>query len=139
MNNLDLVDRDAIMAEEKKNVNGTYHILVPSATKASSLPGASKLMVLPKSGTGSGTIDVSTLRKPATTLSTSLLKKSTSTKMKIGVKLTATDNYGSTTGTNEENFEEVEDTQKAALEADRKAKQTADDEALARRLQLELK
>jgi putative heme iron utilization protein len=97
-------------------------------------------MVLPKSGTGSGSIDVSTLRKPATTLSThSLLKKSTSTKMKIGVKLSSTDNNGSTTGTNEENFEEVEDTQKAALEADRKAKQTADDEALARRLQLELK
>jgi len=148
MNNLDMVDRDAILAEEKKSMNGTNqnnNILVPSATKASSLPGASKLVVVPKSipemSTTSTNTEFSTLRKPNSTLTThSLLRKPASSKVKMGVKLTVSDHDNHTAdGTNEETFEEVEDTQRAALEADRKAKQTAEDEAFARRLQLELK
>ena len=145
MDKLDLVDRHAqiIGMEDKNQANGISNILLPSATKASSLPGASKLIVAPKPGpatSGGATCDISSLRKPATSMTNhSLLKKPMSSKVRIGVKLTTPDHVSSNATTdNGETFEDVEETQKAALEADRKAKQTADDEALARRLQLEL-
>jgi ADP-ribosylation factor GTPase-activating protein 2/3 len=140
MSHLDMADhRDA--QEEKNNQikanNNNNNVLVPSATKASSLPGASKLLVSAASIKAPN--DVSTLRKPAVNLTNnSLLKKPTSSKIRMGVKLTTSDYAHTHAAADEESFENVEDTQKASLEADRKAQQMAEDEALAKRLQAEL-
>lgn len=144
--NLDLVD-EKNQQEEAKNklqaarVNGggtSAGMLQPKAQLASSMTGASKLIVTPKLST---TTAGSMLRKPTT--SSSLLKKTTtatSSKMrinKLSMKLPVNGAGGN--DIDDDNFEDIEQTQKNVKEAEEKAKQLAEDEALAKKLQVEMK
>ena len=102
------------------------------ATLASSMPGASKLVVSkPPAGGGSKVV----LRKPSSgNLSASkILKKKPSN---VGSKLRV--NKLSANGDAEDGFEDIETTQKKVAEAEKEAQQVAADEELARKLQEEL-
>ena len=142
--NLDLVDEknqqeEAIKKLQAARVNGggnSAGMLQPKAQLASSMSGASKLIVTPKLSTAG-----SMLRKPTT--SSSLLKKSTtatSSKMRIN-KLSMKLPFNGAGGNDNDgdNFEDIEQTQKNVKEAEEKAKQLAEDEALAKKLQAEMK
>jgi ADP-ribosylation factor GTPase-activating protein 2/3 len=90
-------------------------VLHPSAKLAASMPGASRLSV------ASGG-----LRKPGTSSgSTFNMKKKPTSKLRVN-KLSVT------TSKNEEEFEDIETTQKTAIEAEREAKEAADKAAQAK-------
>jgi len=125
--NLDLADRKK--AEEESKVaaakNGSLasvEVAKPSAKLASSMPGASRLMVPKKSNS-----TVSAMRKPTTSSSKLLMKKTGGSLRvnKLSMKLPMGDGK----------FEDVEITQKNSAEAERLSKQMAEDEALAKNMQ----
>jgi hypothetical protein len=125
---------EAKMKLEAAKKNGTSAgILQPKAKLASTMSGASKLLVTSKTGS------LGMLRKP-TTASSKLLKKksSTSSKMrinKLSVKLPVN---GIGADDDDDKFEDIEQTQKNVKEAAINAKQIAEDEALAKKVQDEL-
>uniref|UniRef100_A0A7S2MVQ9 Arf-GAP domain-containing protein n=1 Tax=Helicotheca tamesis TaxID=374047 RepID=A0A7S2MVQ9_9STRA len=128
------------------------------AKLASTMPGATKLNVTPPtSGNLSGLSNGSKpagggtkllLRKPSSSSSNLLKKKPTSSGpgklrvSKLPVKLSANGNgNASSAGAGNDDdigFEDVAETQRAAAEAEREAKQLAADEEMARKLQMEL-
>lgn len=102
-------------------------VLAPSAKLASAMPGASRLTI-PSAGM---------LRKPAASTGANFLKKKPATsanKLRVN-KLSM--NLPSN-GTKEEDFEDIEATQKSASNAIEEAKQIAVDKAMAKTLQTEL-
>ena len=137
--NLDAVDQKNEQDEARRKLeaaksNGnSAGLLQPKAKLASSMAGASKLLVTPKTST----TGVGSLRKPtSSSYSSMLLKKKpiTSSKlrinklsMKLGVE-----------GNDNDKFEDIEQTQKNVKEAEEKAKQIAEDEALAKKLHEEM-
>lgn len=139
--NLEITDKQSqqnearmkLQAARSGSSGGSAGILQPKAKLASSLAGASKLLVKPKTGT------LGTLRKP--TGSSSLLKKKGSlggSKLrinKLSMKLPVT---GSSVGAGDDNFEDIEQTRKNAAEAEAEAKQDAEDIATAKKMQEEL-
>ena len=101
-------------------------VLAPSAKLASAMPGASRLSV-PSTGM---------LRKPATSTGANFLKKKPATSNKLRINKLSM-NLPSN-GTKEEDFEDIEATQKSASTAVEEAKQIAVDIAMAKTLQTEL-
>jgi ADP-ribosylation factor GTPase-activating protein 2/3 len=139
LDNLELVEKEeqdelakAKLAEARANATGG-NVLQAKATQASSLAGASKLVVRPPTGGGSKVV----LRKPSSGgLSASgMLKKKPSN---VGSKLRVNKLAVAANGDADEAFEDVETTQKAVVEAEKEAVQLAADEALAKKLQAEL-
>eukprot|EP00545_Synedropsis_sp_CCMP1620_P012127 CAMPEP_0119004128 /NCGR_PEP_ID=MMETSP1176-20130426/968_1 /TAXON_ID=265551 /ORGANISM="Synedropsis recta cf, Strain CCMP1620" /LENGTH=371 /DNA_ID=CAMNT_0006955803 /DNA_START=75 /DNA_END=1190 /DNA_ORIENTATION=+ len=101
--------------------------LNPSAKLASAMPGASRLSV-PSGGM---------LRKPTSAGSTNFMKKKPSSgvsKLRVN-KLSMNPTSGSS---NDGAFEDIETTQKAAASAAKETKQMKEDEAIAKKLQIEL-
>uniref|UniRef100_A0A7R9VKI2 Arf-GAP domain-containing protein n=1 Tax=Pseudictyota dubia TaxID=2749911 RepID=A0A7R9VKI2_9STRA len=145
--------RRKIAAARNNGGAGSAGVLHAVNRKASDLEGAKKLQVTPPNsgqfklnppgagatgGTGAGPKLV--LRKPSSRSSTGskiLTKKMSSglsTKLRVN-KLSV----GTGAGTKDDDgFEDVAETQKRVVEAEREAKQTKDDEEMARKLQTEL-
>jgi len=114
---------------------GAAGVLQPKAKLASSLAGASKLLVKP-----SGTLG--TLRKPTGGSSTLLKKKGGLSTSKIRVnklsmKLPVKGNLGGM-GAGDDNFEDIEETRKNAAEAEASAKQAAEEAVLAKKMREEM-
>lgn len=139
LDNLELVEKkeqDELarvkLAEARANATGAS-VLQAKATQASSLEGASKLVVRAPTGGGSKVM----LRKLSSGgLSASgMLKKKPSN---VGSKLRVNKLTVDANGNADEAFEDVETTQKAVAEAEKEALQLAADEALAKKLQAEL-
>ena len=99
-------------------------VLAPSAKLASAMPGASRLTV-PSTGM---------LRKPATSTGANFLKKKPATSVNKSRVNKLSMNLPSN-GTKEEDFEDIEATQKSASSAVEEAKQIAVDNAFAKTLQ----
>ena len=129
--------REKLAAARNTNGPSSSGVLTPKAKLASSMPGASKLMIKKPAGTLGG------LRKPTT--SSNLLKKPMKKPSKLRVnklsmKLT-------TPGTDDAGFEDVEETRKQVKEAEEKEiqlkkdreEQMINDEGLAMSVQVELK
>lgn len=144
LTNLDMADQknqqeEARMKLDAAKYNGTSSagVLQPKAKLASSMTGASKLLVTTKSTNGGG---LGMLRKP-TTSSSKFSKKKTSvgSKLKINkfsMKLPVNGAVGvGTSDANDDGFEDIEQTQKNVKEAQVEAKQLAEDKALAKKLQ----
>mmetsp|Transcript_1559 Transcript_1559/g.2234 ORF Transcript_1559/g.2234 Transcript_1559/m.2234 type:complete len:403 (-) Transcript_1559:369-1577(-) len=125
-------------------------VATPTTKLASSLPGASKLLVSKKPLNSNGRLSTAPgggLRKPTTSSSSKLLLKKGNLKgavtrprvNKFTVKLPVTtlNNPNETHNNNndDDDFEEVEQTQKNILDAEKKEQQIAQDEALAREMQ----
>lgn len=149
--NLDLLDKRNQQEEAKMKLeairsgsNGSgsmtgARVLEPKAKLASSLAGASKLQVKPTGNLG-------TLRKPTTESSSLLLRKKSSLSVsskskpratKLSVNVSASGAAGSAE-VEEDAFEDIEETRKSVAEAQAKAKQEAEDAALAKKLQEEM-
>ena len=136
LSNLDSIDKKSQEEEAKKKLeaakrNGTSAgVLQPKAQLASSMTGASKLLVKPSTGSKLGT-----LRKP-TSASSNLLKKKTvaSSKLRIN-KLSVKLPVNGVGNDGEEKFEDIEQTQKNVKEAEIREKQIAEDRALAKKLE----
>jgi len=134
---LDLVDKkkleDEATAVARNRKNATVGVAKPSTKLASSMPGASRLMVPKKNN-----LTVGTMRKPTTSSSKLLIKKKGGNLRvnKLSMKLPMNGKGGA--DTDDDKFEDVEETQKKSAESERLTKQTAEDEALARNLQNEL-
>lgn len=155
LDNLNLVDEQNLQQEAKMKLeaatkmnNSTASsggVLQPTAKLASSMMGASKLLVKPKATT-TKTSNVGMLRKP-----TSSLKKTMGgSKLrinKLSMKLPVNSVGGNAgvgsmdgDGSNDNDmFEDIEETQKNVKEAEVKEKQMKHDAALAKALQDELK
>lgn len=136
--NLDLVDRKKLEEEAAKklaaarNKSAAENVAKPSLKLASSLTGASRLMVPKKNNSAMGV-----MRKPTTSSSKLLIKKTGSSRInRLSMKLPTNGKGG--LSTDDDKFEDVEETQKKSAEADRLSKQLAQDEALAKNLQEEL-
>jgi len=138
--NLDLVDKKRVdeeaaakLAATRNGNNGTVGVAEPSTKLASSMPGASRLMVPKKKNP-----TVGIMRKPTTSSSKLLIKKKGGNLRvnKLSMKLPMNGKGGA--DTDDDKFEDVEETQKKSAEAEQLTKQTAEDEALARNLQNEL-
>ncbi len=140
LDNLDLVDQknqeeEARMKLEAAKKNGTTAgVLQPKAKLASSMTGASKLIVKPKVGG---------LRKP-TSSSSGLLKKKPSTtgKLKLSMKLPVNGAGGGNAAggdDDDDNFEDIEQTQQNVKKAEEEAKQIAEDAAMAKKMEEELR
>lgn len=105
----------------------SHGVLAPSAKLASAMPGASKLTV-PSGGM---------LRKPATSTGANFLMKKPSTSTnklrvnKLSINLPSN-------GTKDDDFEDIEATQKSAASAIEEKKQIAVDKAMAKTVQTEL-
>ena len=142
--NLDATDQKAQQEEAKRKLQaarsgtngGSAGVLQPKAKLASSLSGASKLLVRP-----TGTLG--TLRKPST--GSSLLKKkgtlggASKAKPRINKLSMKLPVSGSTAGDDgDDNFEDIEQTRKNAAEAEANAKKHAEEAALAKKMQEDL-
>lgn len=128
--------RMKLQAARSGSNGGSAGILQPKAKLASSLSGASKLLVKPKA---SGTLG--TLRKPAGGTSNLLKKKGglSAPKLrvnKLSMKLPVSGSKAGDTG--DDNFEDIDQTRKNAAEAEAQAKQNAEDAAIAKKMQEEL-
>jgi ADP-ribosylation factor GTPase-activating protein 2/3 len=141
MENLSLLEQKQEEAAAKATTNGSASATVTAqskAVKASELPGAKGRLVTPPS---SGNAPRVVLRKPASSGNTlNLIKKKPSN---VGSKLRVNKLSGSSISAksgsdDEEVFEDIETTQKAAAENERQAKQLEEDEAMARQMQKEL-
>jgi len=135
--NLDLADKQKLDEEAAVKLaaarNGSLadaDVAKPSNKLASSMPGASRLMVPKKKNS-----NVGVMRKPTTSSSKLLIKKSGGNIRvnKLSMKLPMNGKGG--IGNDEDKFEDVEETQKKSAEAERLTKQMSEDEALARNLQ----
>lgn len=137
--NLDLADKKNMEEEAKaklaaaraENGSTSAGVLRPSSKLASSMPGASRLVV-PGKKTGATTGGVGMLRKPSA--SSNLLKKKTNMggKLrvnKLSVKLPVNGNGAGLSATKDDDFEDVEETQKKIAEAEEKA---AEEEKMAK-------
>jgi len=137
--NLDAVDKKNQNAEAKMKLDAARSasagVLRPQAKLASSLSGASKLLVKPAGG------GLGTLRKPTSGTSSLLMKKKgslTSSKPKarlnkLSMKLPT--NGAVDQGGDDDNFEGIDETRKNVAEAAVKSLQEAEDAALAKQLQ----
>lgn len=134
--NLDLADRKTVEEEAAAKLaaarNGSLadaDVAKPSNKLASSMPGASRLMVPKKK-----TANVGIMRKPTTSSSKLLMKKSGGNIRvnKLSMKLPMNGKGGLD---NDDKFEDVEITQQKSAEAERLTKQMSEDEAMARNLQ----
>merc|ERR1712176_438114 len=120
------------LAQARANSSIQSTVAKPTLKLASTHSGSSKLNV---SKASSGKL---LLRKPSSSSSSSyLMKKPTASKSKLGVKL-ATKSSITSNNADEQDFEDIDTTQRNAAEAAREVKQLKDDEELARRLQAEL-
>lgn len=120
------------LAQARANSSTHSTVAKPTLKLASTHSGSSKLNV---SKTSSGKL---LLRKPSSNSSSSyLMKKPTASKTKLGVKL-ATKSSIISNNADEQDFEDIDTTQRNAAEAAREVKQLKDDEELARKLQAEL-
>jgi len=147
LENLSIGDRQKEQEEAKRKLaqvkaNGVNtQASKPQLKLASSFSEASKLKVnVPSTSTNSKVL----LRKPSSSSSVGsnfLKKKPAAPKSKLGIKLTmpssATNSSASAPAIDD--FEDIDVTQKAAADAAKEAKQLAEDEEMARRLQAELK
>lgn len=144
LNNLTIGDSEKEQEEAKLKLaiargNASEPVATPKLKLASQLSGSSKLMIRKPTAPSSG----ATLRKPSS--SYGKLKKPTATKTRVAMKLPV--NNGTSVSSNgnpaklsiDDEFEDIETTQKAAEEAEKVVKQLAEDEELAKRLQAELK
>jgi ADP-ribosylation factor GTPase-activating protein 2/3 len=126
--------------EEKRKMDASKSgtsagILEPKATLASQLFGASKLLVKPVGSTGgSSTGGLGALRKPGSSI---MSKKKTMTVGKVS-KLSMKLPVKGITVEGDDHFEDIEETQKNAAAAEARAKQIAEDEALAKKMEDEL-
>lgn len=140
LDNLDLVDQKNQQEEAKMKLqaarNGTNGgatsagILQPKAKLASSMSGASKLVINTNKSTSGGKLGM--LRKPTTGGSSGLLKKKTVTGSKLrinklSVKLPVNGVNGNGMDT-DDHFEDIEQTQKNVKEAEIEAKQKEEEE-----------
>jgi hypothetical protein len=141
--NLDVVDQKNQQEEAKMklqaakaNGNGsTAGIMQPKAKLASTMSGASKLLITTKPKTGG----LGMLRKPTSTSSNLLKKKTVGSKLRINkfsMKLPV-NGVGGGAG-DDDNFEDIEQTQKNVKEAETEAKQLAEEKELAKKLQEDL-
>jgi hypothetical protein len=153
LTNLDLLDQRNQEEEAKIKLEAARsgsnggsmtgaRVLEPKAKLASSLVGASKLQVKPVGNLG-------TLRKPSNESSTGgslLLRKKSSlsvsskskpraTKLSMNVPVSGA---AAGSGVEDDAFEDIEETRKSVAEAQAKAKQEAEDAALAKKLQEEM-
>ena len=131
---MEIADKKQVEEDAKAKLNSARSsngggVMLPTAKLASSMPGASKLIV----GNGTGL-----LRKPTTTTSSSslLLKKPISSTSKLRVSKLGV-NLSSKNGDEDDQFEDIEETQRKVVEAEERAKQIAQDEELAKKLQQE--
>jgi len=131
LTNLDLADRknseeEAKLAAARNSSSASVEVAKPSAKLASSMPGASRLIVPKKKNS-----TVSAMRKPTTSSSKLLIKKTGGNLRvnKLSMKLPMN---------GDGKFEDVEITQKKSAEAERLSKQMAEDEALAKNIQEDL-
>jgi hypothetical protein len=145
LSNLDMADQKNQQEEARMKLNAAKHngpssagVLQPKAKLASSMTGASKLLVTTKSTNGSG---LGMLRKP-TTSSSKFSKKKTNvgSKLKINkfsmkLPMNGAVGVGGASDANDDGFEDIEQTQKNVKEAQVEAKQLAEDKALAKKLQ----
>jgi hypothetical protein len=135
--NLDAADKKNQDAEAKMKLDAartSSGVLRPQAKLASSLAGASRLLVKPGGG------GLGTLRKPTSGTSSLLMKKKgslTSTRPKARTKLSMklTTNGSVDKGDDDDTFEDIEETRKNVAESQVIAKQEAEDAALAKQLQ----
>lgn len=136
--NLEASDQKEKEEEEKRKfdaskVGTSAGILQPKATLASQLSGASKLLVKPVGSTGgSSTGGVGVLRKPGSSIMTKKKVATVGKISKLSMKLPVKGAIG------DDQFEDIEETQKNAAVAEARAKQIAEDEALAKKMQEEL-
>lgn len=142
--NLDVADQKYQDAEAKEKLEaarlasggGSSGVLQPNAKLANSLSGASKLLVRPAGTLGS-------LRKPTSGFSGLLLKKKgglTASKPKarfnrLSMKLPTKGVPGQDGNDDDDKFEDIEETRKNVADAEMKAKQEAEDAALAKQMQ----
>ena len=149
LDNLALIDQknqqeEAKMKLEAARTNGisSAGILQPKAKLASSMSGASKLVINTKS-TSSSTGKLGMLRKPTSSKgSSTLLKKKSTTGSKLRINKLSVKLPVNGVGENDKDddeFEDIEQTQKNVKEAELQAKQMAEDEVMAKKLQEELK
>jgi len=136
--NLDVADKkneakEKLEAARSASGGLSAGVLKPNAKLASSLSGASKLLVRPAGKLGS-------LRKPTSGSSSLLLKKGglTASKPKarynkLSMKLPTKGVTGE--DADDDKFEDIEETRKNVADAEVKAKQEADDAALAKQMQ----
>jgi len=141
LDNLDAIDQKNEQEEAKakleaaKKKGTSAGVLQPKAKLASSMSGASKLLVTKPANGGLGT-----LRKP-TSSSSGLLKKKPSTAgklriNKLSMKLPVNGVGGG--GDDDDKFEDIEQTQQNAKKAEEEAKQKAEDTAMAKKLEEEM-
>lgn len=142
----------AAAAKERANATTSVGVLTPSAKLASAMPGASKLMIkTPGSSTTFGSttksssgLNVGMLRKPASKSGTNFMKKKPAASAgklrvnKLAMKLPTTSNGDGGADDDDEGFDDVEKVLKDKAEAEEKAKQMENDEAIARTLQNDL-
>jgi ADP-ribosylation factor GTPase-activating protein 2/3 len=140
LDNLELVEKKEQdeLAKAKlaaARANSSAAVVQAKATKASSLTGASKLVITkPPAGGGSKVV----LRKASSgslSVSNILKKKPSNVGSKLRVNKIADAANGDAA---DDAFEDIETTQKAVVEAEKEAEQLAADEELARKLQAEL-
>lgn len=128
--------RMKLQAARAGSNGGSAGTLQPNAKLASSLAGASKLLVKPK---GAG--NLGTLRKP-TGSNSSLLKKKGglgSSKIRVNKLSMKLPMNGSKAGDlGDDKFEDIEQTRKNAAETGEKVKKDAEDAAMAKKMQEEL-
>jgi ADP-ribosylation factor GTPase-activating protein 2/3 len=126
--------------EEKRKLNASKNgtstgILQPKATLASQLSGASKLLVKPVgSTTGGATGGLGALRKPGSSILSKKKGVSVGKISKLSMKLPVK----GVTVEEDDHFEDIEETQKNAAAAEERAKQIAEDEAVAKKMQEEM-
>lgn len=139
LDNLELVEKKEQdeLAKAKlaaARANSSAAVVQAKATKASSLTGASKLVITKPPAGGSKVV----LRKASSgslSVSNILKKKPSNVGSKLRVNKIADAANGDAA---DDAFEDIETTQKAAAEAEKEAEQLAADEELARKLQAEL-
>lgn len=160
LNNLDMVDQKNQEEEAKQKLEAARRgtaagsssgVLHAKTTLASAMPGASRLLVKPKTGT------LGTLRKP-TTNGGGLLKKKSGLSMgslgsktkprivktsKLSMKLPvngvmANGGTGGSFDNDDDKFEDIEETRKNAAAAGAEAQKKVEDEALAKKIREDL-
>ncbi len=146
--NLDALDKKNQEEEAKQKLQAARNgsstasgVLHAKSTLASAMPGASKLLVKPKTG-GLGTLRKPTsggmLKKKGGLSTAGASKMRLKTSAKLSMKLPVNGVNGGTVGGDDDGFEDIEETRKNAAEAELEAKKKEEDAALAKKMQEDL-